>query len=105
MATSLATIAMMDNDTNKALATRQKEELVDSGRESLLDNGSDEVLLPTIPGSLEGVGTLGTCSTPSHHHQQLINRLRSDGFITSDTVYQAMLSVDFANFGWSYSYR
>jgi hypothetical protein len=38
------------------------------------------------------------------HHKQLIERLRSDGFITSDKVYEAMLSVPFSNFGWSYSY-
>lgn len=47
------------------------------------------------------------CPETSHwnDHHLVINKLKSDGFIRSDRVFNAMLDVNFANFGWSYSYR
>lgn len=41
--------------------------------------------------------------TPRHRY--IINKLRSDGYIRTEKIYQVMLHVNFANFGWSYSYR
>lgn len=38
-------------------------------------------------------------------HHLVINKLKSDGYIRSDRVFNAMLDVNFVNFGWSYSYR
>ena len=61
--------------------------------------GSTNDLLPGLFG----------CSNPdsliSHEHKKIVDRLRSEGIIKSDRVYQAMLHVNFANFGWCWTYR
>lgn len=41
-----------------------------------------------------------------NEHRMVINKLRADGHIRTEKVYQTMLQVNFGNFGsWSYSYR
>lgn len=57
--------------------------------------------------SLSRPTNFSRCPETSHwnDHHLVINKLKSDGFIRSDRVFNAMLDVNFANFGWSYSYR
>lgn len=80
-----------------------------------IGNASDNGLYSTSPSTPakslpNNVASCNLLSYPppkmvAPEHRYIINKLRSDGYIRSDKIYQVMLHVNFANFGWSYSYR